>query len=277
MPCLVLLAMTVGSLHAADEPGDVLRALQGDWKVVMVTVNGSAIPEAEYKAGSLTIAGDSYRLKFPTNQTASTIRLDPSKSPATIDYTFNTGPQKGQTAHGIYKLEGGTLTVCRGLSEVEDRPTRFESSPDSGLLLVVWKRTKSAEDPAVREELARFQGTWQLLTAETDGKKIDEDQAKQIRVTMTGNTHTVRFGDRVIAENVRFAIDPSKTPRWTTDAIDEGPDKGKEMRGIYRLEGDRLTSCVAKVGGERPTEFSAKPGSGQTLRTFVRVKDKDAS
>ena len=122
-------------------------------------------------------------------------------------------------------------------------------------------------------ELAKFQGAWQLVSAETDGKKTPEDVVAKIRVVISGKTHTVRFGDEVLAHDVGFEVDPTASPRSTTDTINDGPDKGKEIRGIYRLEGDTLTSCVGPVGGPRPVEFTAKAGSGQTLRVFRRVKD----
>ena len=40
----------------------------------------------------------------------------------------------------------------------------------------------------------------------------------------------------------------------------------------YDLKGDILKSCVAAADKERPTEFAAKVGTGQTLRLFKRVR-----
>jgi uncharacterized protein (TIGR03067 family) len=128
-----------------------------------------------------------------------------------------------------------------------------------------------AKDKAAAAELARFQGTWQLLSAETDGKMAPEEQVKKIRVTIEGNHHTVTFDGQPIAKRVKFTFDPTTTPRSTEDTLDDGPNKGKKIRGIYRLEGDDLTSCVAAIDAPRPTEFTAKAGSGQTLRRFQRV------
>jgi uncharacterized protein (TIGR03067 family) len=124
---------------------------------------------------------------------------------------------------------------------------------------------------AVEEELARFQGTWQLISAETDGKAMSEESVRSIQVSIKGNKHTVRFGDKVVVHDVSFEIDPSQSPRTVTDTLNEGPDKGKQILGIYKLEGDTLTSCTAPIGKDRPTEFTAKPGSGHTLRVFKRV------
>lgn len=140
-----------------------------------------------------------------------------------------------------------------------------------GLAVVVAGLCADAGDPKVNEELARLQGTWQLVSAESNGVKADEDRVQQFRVTIEGSTHTVRFGERVLARKVPFTIDPTSTPKRTTDTLPEGPNKGKQILGIYLLEGDRLTSCVAPIGEGRPTEFSAAAGTGNTLRVFRRV------
>jgi uncharacterized protein (TIGR03067 family) len=133
----------------------------------------------------------------------------------------------------------------------------------------------ASESEVVRQELARFQGTWQLVRAESNGEKVPEERVRQVRVTITGNTHTVRFGDQVVVHDVSFAIDPTKTPREVTDTINDGPNKGKQILGIYALEGDTLTSCVAPIGKDRPAEFGTVAGSGHTLRVFRRVKAEE--
>ena len=129
------------------------------------------------------------------------------------------------------------------------------------------------ESKAAAAELAKLRGTWQLLSAETEGKPMPEEQAKKIRVTIEGNHHTVTFDDKVVAEKVQFAVDPTTTPKSIEDTLVQEPYRGKKIRGIYRLEGDILTSCVGAIDAPRPTEFTSKPGSGQTLRRFVRVKE----
>jgi uncharacterized protein (TIGR03067 family) len=125
---------------------------------------------------------------------------------------------------------------------------------------------------AIAAELAKFQGTWQLVFAETDGKKMPGEQAKQIRIRIEKDRHTVTFGDTVVAREVKFNIDPTTQPKSTEDTLEDEPYRGKKIRGVYLLDGDTLTSCVGAIDAPRPTEFSSKSGSGQTLRRFTRVK-----
>lgn len=124
-----------------------------------------------------------------------------------------------------------------------------------------------AED-AAQKELAKFNGTWQLVTAEKDGKKTPEDVVKKIKVVIKDGKHTVFFGDDTVVKDVPFTVDPSKTPKRVTDTLKDG----QKINGIYELNGDTLKSCVAEAGKDFPTEFSAKEGTGQTLRVFKRVK-----
>lgn len=125
-----------------------------------------------------------------------------------------------------------------------------------------------AEDNRAKSELAKFQGTWQLVSAISDGARADEEIVKKIRVVIKGNKHSVFFGDDPIAKDVPFKIDPSASPKTTDDML---PD-ARIIRGIYKLDGDTLTNCVGKPDQERPSEFASKAGSGHTLRVFQRVK-----
>jgi RNA polymerase sigma-70 factor (ECF subfamily) len=146
----LLLAVTAGLLLAAAPaaaPGDRDR-LQGAWRLDAVEINGQPVALEKLKSGdkvlvgTLTVAGDSYTFRLGDLRLALTFAVDPTKSPKAIDLTEAEGPQKGRTYHGIYKVEGDTYTICRNVEPGKDRPTEFATRPDSGLMLVVWKRAQ---------------------------------------------------------------------------------------------------------------------------------------
>jgi uncharacterized protein (TIGR03067 family) len=126
----------------------------------------------------------------------------------------------------------------------------------------------TADEKALKAELAKLEGTWQLVSAVKDGKETPDDVVKKVRVVIKGGKHTVYVGDEVAAKEIPFTIDPTKDPKTVVDTL---PD-GREIKGIYKLDGDTLTSCVAEAGKDRPAEFASKAGSGHTLRVFKRVK-----
>src|SRR6516165_7106721 len=76
-----------------------------------------------------------------------------------------------------------------------------------------------AKNEAVAAELKIVQGTWQLLSSMTDGKAMPDEQVKQIRVLIDGDHHTVTFDGKVIADKVKFTIDPTTTPKSTEDTL----------------------------------------------------------
>ena len=71
--------------------------------------------------------------------------MDPSKAPKTIDLAMDQGPEKGNTALGIYSVDGDTWTLCLGFAGAV-RPERFETTAGSNHALEVLQRDPSATD-----------------------------------------------------------------------------------------------------------------------------------
>jgi uncharacterized protein (TIGR03067 family) len=57
------------------------------------------------------------------------------------------------------------------------------------------------------------------------------------------------------------------------DVLSEsGTLKGKVLRGIYELTGDKMRVCFGPADGERPGEFDTKKGKGRAMVHYERVK-----
>ena len=129
-----------------------------------------------------------------------------------------------------------------------------------------------------------LRGEWTLVRhVKPDGTVIRHDGA-------LGNSHFVLrfagakvvqeydFGDPSLEITMEVALDPSVTPKridlTVTDAskatvADEL--KGKVQRGVYRIDGERLTLCLAEFREKaRPAGFD--PGRGRDVFELKRVK-----
>ncbi len=271
----VLLAVLVAAspVVAADTPEDAARKeyarFEGAWKIVSLEIEGKKLPEMFFKGSRLVLKGPEFTYQEGGMTSKGTYRVDVSKKPKQIDITFSDGPEKDKTLLGIYELDGDTYRLCINPTG-KDRPTEFAGKPGTGHVLEVLQREKEApkdKADAVEKEMAKLEGTWQLISAETDGEKLPDERAKQIRVVISKGKHTVYLNDKAIVEGVAFRIDPTRTPKEVEDTLKDG----QKIRGIYELDGDTLRSCVAGVGKERPTRFSGEKGTGCTLRNFKRV------
>jgi len=126
-----------------------------------------------------------------------------------------------------------------------------------------------SDDPA-RDELKSHQGTWSVTSSIYDGQEAPAAIVGSIKRIVTGD-HVVWERDRKRFAGTKIELDPSREPK-SIDAIpDGGPNRDERVLGIYKLEDDTLTICMASPGRPRPKEWKAEKGSGCTLRTFRRA------
>jgi uncharacterized protein (TIGR03067 family) len=80
--------------------------------------------------------------------------------------------------------------------------------------------------------------------------------------------NSVRGTELFLRQVFEPRLDEGKCPR-TINLIFDTPSGPKSIPGIYKLEGDKFTLCVA-IGDRRPTEF--KTAAGQVLFHYDRSK-----
>jgi uncharacterized protein (TIGR03067 family) len=127
----------------------------------------------------------------------------------------------------------------------------------------------TGDDDAVKSELKRHQGTWLATASVFDGQKAPEDVVRSIKRIVTDD-HVVweRNGKRFAGTTV--VLDPTTEPKRIDVIPDGGRNRGERILGIYKLDRDTLTICMAAAGRPRPGEFQGEKGSGWTLQTFTQ-------
>src|SRR5262245_57561461 len=90
----------------------------------------------------------------------------------------------------------------------------------------------AADADDAKQELEKLQGTWLLVSGERDGKPFTEEEVKQTKLIVKGNTFRVPKSDVGTAQEGTFKIDPTKKPKETASTTGSGADKGKIWLGI---------------------------------------------
>ncbi len=134
-----LSVVAFASVARTDSPEKELEKFQGAWAVELMEENGMKEPEEETKKFQITFKGTQMIVKLDGKDETMTIKVDPEKTPKTIDMTPNFGDDKGKTAQGIFEFDGERLRICA--CPKGDRPKKFAS--EKGTMILVLKKQKS--------------------------------------------------------------------------------------------------------------------------------------
>ena len=112
------------------------------------------------------------------------------------------------------------------------------------------------DDPKVKAELKKFQGTWVLIYAEKAGEEQDVGD-RQLK--FDGETFSYADLGRDVEDKGTFKLDPSKNPKEIdirlrkTDNRDE-----KTVLGIYTWDGENLKLCLGNRAEGRARRTSPR-------------------
>jgi uncharacterized protein (TIGR03067 family) len=117
-------------------------AFHGVWQLSSGESDGKAISETQLKGGKLVIQGDHYTVTLAdAGIVTGTQKLGEADGLKTIDITDENGAHAGKTCLGLYELKGDEFRVVFA-SAGKARPSKFETLPDSGQWMHVWKRVQ---------------------------------------------------------------------------------------------------------------------------------------
>jgi uncharacterized protein (TIGR03067 family) len=142
------------------------------------------------------------------------------------------------------------------------------------------KVTPEATPPTSATELAKFQGTWVLISSERNGQNTSEER-NPFTLTFTGNKWKVHRGDEVAVEGTVRLVDVAATPK-KFDLIKPSrlaPETSVDY-GVYDWKDAMLRYCVRNgpfdpgigVPDLRPSDFTTRDGDGRTVYLWKRAQ-----
>ena len=200
-----------------------LQRIQGAWQFTSLQENGDKVPDADLKDRTIFFGGEAFVVRQADRfLQAGTQKLDPLKTPKTINAMVAQGHRMGDILLGIYELDGDTLKVCFD-TEAQKRPADFKSEPGSGLILAVYKRLRAGEDSK-----PNITGEYTSMTPGPDGT----EQTADVEIEKLGDTYSVTWKRNNATHSTGVGIRRGETLSvcWAT--------QGQTGIAVYQIEKD---------------------------------------
>ena len=139
----------------------------------------------------------------------------------------------------------------------------------AGIGLIVLSGLGVGDDVKEKAKPVEYLGTWKQVAVVIDGK--DTPVGKATLMVVTKDAYAVTVDGQPYQKGTSKVVG-DHSPRRSDVIIEVGTGAGTTVPQITKVEGDVLIGCQTKADGERPTEFTSKPGSGRILSVWIRVK-----
>src|SRR5688572_27399942 len=115
-------------------------------------------------------------------------------------------------------------------------------------------------EDAVKKDLKAMEGNWVMAALEVNGRDVAVDKLGS-SLTIKGSDYVVTIKDKKFA--VAISLDPAKDPKEMNMLFQEGANKDKVHKAIYKIEKDTLFICRGlNPEHDRPREFATWPDTG---------------
>jgi uncharacterized protein (TIGR03067 family) len=117
-------------------------------------------------------------------------------------------------------------------------------------------------DAAGTTDLEKLQRQWVEASCECEGDDIVIGALRPpYDMTVEGN-RTVVTDQAGAVVGSSFTLMPGQIPKEIDVYVNNGPNAGQKLQGIYELDDDHFKICLSVAGRPRPTEFTTRRGTG---------------
>ena len=137
------------------------------------------------------------------------------------------------------------------------------------VLAILFFGAQAATQKAAKKDLQALQGTWKLAALEVNGVDVPVAKLDGTLVTIKDEFYIVKVKDRDF--KVVLKLDPGKEPKEMDMIFQEGANKDKVHKGIYKIEKDQLKICRGLTPDQdRPNQFATWPNTNVFVATWQR-------
>ena len=114
--------------------------------------------------------------------------------------------------------------------------------------------------------------TWQPVKMQMAGNDFPSEQIQSIKLTLKDGEYTMKMiGGVEESGKVELGEGDDDKPAAMDISIEEGQNKGKTIKAIFKIEEEKLIVCYAMTG-DRPTEFESTKDNGYLFLEYEKVK-----
>jgi uncharacterized protein (TIGR03067 family) len=122
----------------------------------------------------------------------------------------------------------------------------------------------TAKEEAAKQDAERLQGAWERVAIVHGANRYGPNPDDIL--TFRGNQFEVRESGKLTLAGTFEIIDATSQPKQMDLVCTDGRHKGKRLRAVYRLDGNRLETCTDSGDDDRPKVLSGARGFYRDLR-----------
>lgn len=113
-------------------------------------------------------------------------------------------------------------------------------------------------------------GTWRPIGTKLNGVEFDSAMLQEIELTIHNDDFSSVVGG--VSDKGKLKVDEAKNPMTMDIVSTEGPNVGKVIPAIYKLNNDTLTICYNLQRGVRPADFTSTSENKYFLVVYKKEK-----